>query len=428
MRNKKSHLSKSDAVIILLTLLSFSITFLSSFREYSVYGTGQWADALLYQKDGLDFARGDFFPNNTRHGFMIVGPVMPLIVAFSKIVFGDSVIPVLVFNSILAALGVIILYKLGQKLISRSAGIILALWATLNLNFIRMSAQTGKEPLLIFSLPLLTLVIVRLFQSEKQLFNAIFSALLYSFIIHTDERFIVYGPLIIALIFIQIKRYKWKISLLWLATLLVSMLPWTIRNYNQFDQVVILTPRTTVFTSKLWGEKYAEPHFSSVESKEENFDLYAVASMNRGIDMSSAPKYEGHQLYLMAFYHYWKPTYFATTYIQYGTRALRWSLIHNLVSILFYGLFLPFYFIGGLLSVLERNMKHFVLWLIPLLHSILHTYMIWPLERYRLPFDFLIVLTAIWVVSRILLNMRNQRLAVRSLICDNNHEGANDNQ
>ena len=106
-------------------------------------------------------------------------------------------------------------------------------------------------------------------------------------------------------------------------------------------------------------------------------------------------EYTKHEARIRAFINFWQPTYFYPTFIQYGFRFQHWSLKHNLISILFYGIFLPFYFIGFILLFKQKRFLLLLIATIPLIHSLIHAYMIWPLERYRSPVTFIIVMIGI---------------------------------
>ncbi|MDD4402474.1 MAG: glycosyltransferase family 39 protein [Desulfitobacteriaceae bacterium] len=373
----------------------------TTYVEYANNGTEGWSDAKLYLATGMAFSEGDFFPpDGTRTPYMIIGPGIPLIVAASQLVFGDPIWPVLVLNCLVSALLVFVLYKLGEAIMNRNAGMLLAFWSVFNLSLIRTNYQILKEPYLITLVPLVTLLLVYVSKKRNMLMNTVISSILFSVLIHIDERFLVYLPIVVVTIIISKRVSKRAINaLIFIVILLISMIPWTIRNYKQFDELVILTPRTTSFTSKAWGTNWGQNHFEDDSRKESliqhRIQAAEAAAEEARVELREYGKYEK---YLMAFYHYWKPVYLKTNFIQYGFRPVKWSLSHNLSGLLFYGIFLPLYIIGIFVAYIRKHHIMLVLGMIPIFHSLLHTVMIWPLERYRLPMNFLIVLTALWVI------------------------------
>lgn len=404
MKLNESLQRRKRLLLLLLAVLAFTIRAGWAYRDYSANGTRNWADSMLYLRNGESFARGDFYPESSQATpFMIVGPAIPGLVALAKIVTGDPITPVLALNCLYGALLVFVLFALGKRLVSPLAGYILALWGMFNFAFIDLSGQILKEPLIILLLPAITLCLVDMWQQRKAMINLVISSLLFSLLIHADERYVVYGPflLLFFLIFLPKKR-KIRFSVLWLGLLLLTMVPWTVRNYNQFKEIVILTPRTTTFTSRIWGTDIAAMHFASEENIQHSLQNKYQIAEKIGSQYGVQPRRYGEtEKYFKAFVHYWKPTYFGLTFIQYGFRGVRWSLFHNLNSILFYGLWLPFFVNGLILAILRQ--KWIMVWLgsLPVIHSLVHTYMIWPLERYRLPMNFLVSLLALWFMQQL---------------------------
>ena len=190
--------------------------------------------------------------------------------------------------------------------------------------------------------------------------------------------------------------------LAWIAIVLLLMVPWSIRNYKVFDQVVIIAPRTTVFTSKLWGETIMAQNLlneSRAESEARSRAEGARALTEQyGIEPKTRTKREAH---IMAFIHFWQPTYFKPTFIQYGHRPVDLSWRRNTLFILSYGLFLPFYLIGLFFLYRRKLFMALLLASIPIIHSLLHAYMIWPLIRYRMPVEFVVAMVGIWCMVEI---------------------------
>jgi hypothetical protein len=196
--------------------------------------------------------------------------------------------------------------------------------------------------------------------------------------------------------------------MIWACLVILFLIPWGIRNYKVYNQVVILSPRTTAFTSKIWGKDISQMNFQnknrekSISSNERILDYQDGLSIEK--EISSSEK-KGIGLYLKTFINVWKPTYFKTKYVQYSwwpdARPQKWSTKHNLVSITFYGLFLPFYLIGLVLIIIKLDIIRLFLGIIPIIHSLLHTLMITPEERYRYPIVFIIVMIGFWAAMKL---------------------------
>ncbi|MCB5235038.1 MAG: glycosyltransferase family 39 protein [Candidatus Cloacimonetes bacterium] len=400
-------------IVLLICFFIIALTIRIGFthKQYVELGTENWKDAKLYLDTGIAFSEGNFYPPNSEEvPYIVIVPGVPLIVAASKLLFGDPVWPVLMLNCLVSALLVFVLYSLGKELINKTAGLILSFWSVFNFSLIRLNHQILKEPLLCLLVPLITLLLLYIYKNKDPLKNTLLSALSFSVLIHIDERFFVYFPIILLAIVLS-KRVSNRVKYagLWLLILIVSMVPWTIRNYRQFDELVILSPRTTSFTSKLWGTNWGSLHFENEQrresSNESRMEGALEAALEAGVELREYGKFEKHY---MAFYHYWKPVYLKTNFIQYGFRPVKWSLSHNLSGMVFYGLFLPFYLAGFILAFVKKDFLIVFISSIPFLHSLMHTVMVWPLERYRIPMNFYVILVSIWFISEIV-NLKKNR-------------------
>jgi 4-amino-4-deoxy-L-arabinose transferase-like glycosyltransferase len=391
-----------------MVCIGFTLRIAFIHSDYYENGISKWADAKLYWDTGQQFASGNWFPDvyggNSNEGYMIVGPFLPLLIGIMILLFGNNPVPMLIVNAICSTLLIPVLFFLGKKIVNKYAGWCMAMWATLNLSLIRLNSQTRKEPLLVFFMALMILLIVRYYFNRKAVGSLIWSSVVFSLLIHTDERYIVYAPILVMLILagsFQTRKALIHASL-FILFVLASMIPWTVRNYYQFHELVILTPRTSAITSKVWGTNLSYLQFNNKEKRDElNRKRLAMLSDSEIAQKYPPREYGRFEKYYLAFYHYWKPTYFRPTYIQYGFRMVQWSFSHNLSGLVFYGFFLPFYFMGTTLALIKRNHIIAFLAIIPLVHGLLHTLMIWPLERYRIPTNSLIVLVAVWMMHRL---------------------------
>ncbi|MCB5284029.1 MAG: glycosyltransferase family 39 protein [Candidatus Cloacimonetes bacterium] len=397
--------SKRLLTLGLLFVLALVVRVYFTWDEYQAYGTDNWADAANYLKYGKSFASGDFYPSFAGRPYLIVGPVIPLLVALATKLAGDPILPMLLLNCFLSSLLVFVLFSLGRRLVNVATGYFMALWAVFNFGLIRLNFQILKEPLLTLIIPLILLCLLHVHEKKKENLNLISGILLYSLLIHTDERFIAYFPIIlIALVLMGGLPSGLKKAGLALLILMLSMVPWTLRNYKQHDQLVILTPRTTTITSRFWGRDLGKLHFSAENGVKahpgyrRSVQEAQAWAIEEGVEFKEYGKYEK---YWKAFWHYWKPANFRLTFIQYGFRGIKWSLGHNLSSLLFYGIYLPFYLAGCVLAFIRRRWRILLLAGLPLFHSLVHTLMVWPMERYRLPLDFMVALVALWFVKEV---------------------------
>jgi 4-amino-4-deoxy-L-arabinose transferase-like glycosyltransferase len=370
---------------------------------YKTYGTTKWEDDKEYYSMGSQIATGNWAPmlNNEQH--MQVGPLLPLLIALFIKMFGNPNMPLFVYNVLITSLLVPLLYFFGKEIFNRNVGLLLAIWGIFYMDFYKYNPNLLKEPTVFFFLPLTLFLLFRSNRNKKLLIYLIFSAFSFAWLIHADERFFFYFPIFLLVFFLKQPFKITKVirsSVIWITCVILFILPWSIHNYKIFGQVVLISPRTTALTSKVWGNDISGVGFKNKEpSTNYNKELFIYNTEKYYEKFKVIPhEFKGPEIYIRAFLNYWQPTYFKVTFLQHGARLVKWSWLHNTLSIMFYGVFLPFYFIGLVLLALEFNPAGLFLGIIPIIHSLIHTYMIMPLERYRSPCVFIIVMIAFYAI------------------------------
>jgi hypothetical protein len=371
---------------------------------YQMVGTSKWIDDHLYIYYAEKFANEDWELVNAVSDQMIVGPALPMLFAFFILISDVPVFLFFAYNVLVTSFMVIVLYYFGKECMGKKVGWILAIWGVFYVEAFKYLGHILKEPTLFLFLPLTIFLLLKALNKKTPFFYLIGASLSFAWLIHTDERFFVYFPLF-PIFFLFAKPFNIqnvaKSLFVWTTVIILLMLPWSIRNYKAYDQIVILSPRTTAITSKFWGQPIntGAEHFGNqesarllIESRRENAEAF-------GEKFGIIPREYGRmEARLRAFINFWQPTYVKPTYIQYGFRGIKWSFPHNIAGLLFYGIFLPFYFVGFFLLVRRKYWIALTVAAIPILHSLLHAYMVWPLERYRSPITFIIVMIGIWVI------------------------------
>jgi len=404
------------AFLLFLFIIGLLLRSIFVYHDYSMAGTGKWVDDWLYLSLGEEIVSDKWcFIDNI--GNFTVAPGIPFLIALFVILFNDPIIPFFIYNIIITSLMIPVLYRLGKEIYNKKTGWFLAIWGVFYIEAYKYCPHILKETTLFLFVPLTILFIVKSIKSETgRVKNLVFASLSFAWLIHTDERFFVYFPVFI-LFFFLIKPLTVssfiRPALLWIVFVLFLMLPWGIRNYLTFDQVVILSPRTTVITSNLWGSNLTveTSHFTDEGSRQTLIDSRKNNAMQFGNQYNIHPvEYGKSEARWRAFLNFWQPTYFKATFIQYGFRPMKWSLRHNVASLLFYGIFLPFYIIGFFILIRQKNHLALAVITIPFIHSLLHAYMVWPLERYRSPVTFIVVMGGIYIILEVIHTLRDHKL------------------
>jgi len=211
--------------------------------------------------------------------------------------------------------------------------------------------------------------------------------------------------------------------------IIVCMAPWLYRNYIVYNRPVILTVRTTVLTDKFFGKEPLFNYSIRYNSNKDTSSIMAISevsipiyqalldSLKKGEKIESSEERiknlrnlkkafsKGHiphafsplEIRLSNFNSYWRPFNFRGYFSGNGFRYIEpWSLRLNIVSILQYGLLLPFFIIGLVLLFFRRNNNGIFLVSIVFIHSFIHTFIAWGIPRYRYPIDAIIIIVAIW--------------------------------
>jgi hypothetical protein len=407
LMNKAVDLLKNHEKKILLGLVLITLILRLGyvFIVYSHDGTSLWYDDWQYLHYGQQIADGNWNPTQSpAKPFMQVGPGLPMLIALSIVIFADPVWPVILFNVVITSLIVWVLFYLGKLVFDRKVGWLLAAWGVCYDEFYHYNPHLLKEPITLLFFLLTVYFLIKSIKNNGQIRPLILSALSYIWLIHADERYLFYAPVFV-LAFVLIKPFDLKTivsrAALWGMITLVLLIPWTIHNIQIFDQVVLISPRTTAFTAALWGKNIQDMRFGEDASRlsQEKDYLKAVAE---GKPYGLSPRrYGKYEKYARAFINFWQPAYFQPTFIRYGLRLEKWPLSHNVMGLVFYGIFLPFYVFGLFLLIKRKYLTGLFLAGIPIFHSLLHTAMVWPLKRYRAPVVFCVVCVAIWVLMEL---------------------------
>ena len=268
----------------------------------------------------------------------------------------------------------------------------------------KYSAIVLKEATLFLFLPLTLLFLLKSLKEKNRIKHVVFAALSFTWLIHTDERYIMYFPLFI-MVFFFLKPVRMRSVVLsmviWTGSIVLLMLPWTIHNYHKYDQLVVLTARTTTLSSKLWGQDVYDSH----HKRNDPGRSLAIMEAREERRMAFAKKYDLEpRLYgktearLRAFIHLWQPVMIKPQFIANGLRPEKWHMNVNIMNMISYGLFLPFYLIGIFLLWKKKHLLGLLVAMIPLFHNLIHAFLVSPLLRYRLPIYFVVALVGCYTM------------------------------
>lgn len=310
-------------------------------------------------------------------------PGYPLFLGVLSLVFGKTIWPGIIAQALLGGFLALLLYKLGKLLGGWGVGLFSALWIALYVHHIFFSSLLVRDALSCFILTALIFVLAKPFSRMR---NALIAAGLYVFLVHIDPQFILLLPLLMAFVVFLVSRYlvlNLQYLILFVSFAIVLSIPWTARNFYVYDRIVPVS---------IEASRYINPVRTKVPPK--------VQAMLRGsVPALSASRFERMAANSNEF---WRVTRFART-VETDAAArehVPWSLRHNIINIVNYGLLLPF-FVLGIVTVCARKNRAGMLIAATVLYYYSVRLFFGGSEKARLQVEPLIILLAFFALFEI---------------------------
>lgn len=418
-------------ITIFIIALIIRVTF--SVISYKKNVMQNFSDDKGYMENAEQvISQGPLLLNTKAIDEWFVGPGLPYIMAGEMLVFGKNWLVIFLFNSLLGALNVILVFQLAKKITgSYPIAVISSIWCSCYILFIKYVPTAGKEPWMIFLFGI-TVYLILSISEKKNYLRLGFLIFAFSYLIHLDERFFGFYPVIIIFLYYlnSNKKLGLKHSVFFAVSVLVLMVPWLVRNYNVYHKIVVLTPRTEHLTDPIFGYKgnnyimtddqqmrwyISESGLDSIQNhgkvtydSGEIIEQSELDALRKGIRPKRMTAMES---YISNFIILWKPVDFKESFVENGYKFDgKWSWKHNLSSFLTFGLLIPFSIIGFIF--LFRRNKKIALFLLTIIvyYTLLHVFFI-PItvNRYRVPIDVFIVITGACGIYRTYMNIKDKR-------------------
>jgi len=241
--------------------------------------------------------------------------------------------------------------------------------------------------------------------------NLLFFSILYSMLIHTDPRYLFY-LLFFIIVFIAYGSF-WlgvKKYLLFISITIILLIPWSIRNYVTYNDFILITSHTAEYIrcSNL-NKIFKGSDANSLKIVNEDYPTEEERNLvKQGLNLKERSAYEidaiMHDVYptssplksmLFWLVEFWRPIRFTCSYSPYPYALFlgKWSLRHNLASLLCYGVLLPFMILGIFYLIKKDKFMCIFLTFPILIHSLLHS-LAGATYRYRIPVDAFIIIIA----------------------------------
>lgn len=350
----------------------------------------------------------------------LFAPFLPAIMSVKILLLGYNWLPLFLLNAIIGSLLCLVIYKISRFYFNEEISLLAAAWAALYPNYIRYIGTAGNEPWIVLFFALSFLFAIKLIENrEINISNLIALALFVVLLFHTDERYLTYIPLFVLLLLAGQGSFilKLKKIVLFSIFLILLSLPWQIRNNIVYNDFVIVTCRTTSLTKHFINHR-EEVLFYDHTPNRSYLSYSQLDSIQKGLLTSfpnGKPIYPGQieaikegnvpyafntkEKIFSRLYFLWVPFKFHDNYRITGYAFNpAWSLKHNLMTGLSYGLLLPFALLAFVFLIRKKRWKKVYLFgSIIVFHTLIHiTFIPYTRDRYRHPIDFIIIILGIY--------------------------------
>jgi 4-amino-4-deoxy-L-arabinose transferase-like glycosyltransferase len=315
-------------------------------------------------------------------------PGYRMLLAAAFKLFGVSWWTAVILNAVLGAATTLFVYRIGERLLGRRVGLVSALWLGLSVSQMHYASYMMRDVLVTLLLTWLAYTLARPFHRMR---TAVWTAFLCTLLFHIEPVFLILLPLLVVFLAVASTHHRAlsaQYVFLFLAALFVFFIPWTVRNFVVYGDVVPVSLEATRYTgplTRLLSDAPPEPEAASAKS-------VAGAIQRPG--------------FLDNEREFWRVARLADSPGD-PARGLRpepaWSLRHNLINVLNYGVLLPFFLAGLVLAWKIRQRAALVLGSIVISYALLRGF-IWEYGA-RLVVEPLIILIAFYGV-KVLLEMR----------------------
>ncbi|MCI0451188.1 MAG: glycosyltransferase family 39 protein [Candidatus Latescibacteria bacterium] len=317
--------------------------------------------------------------------FSPTAPGYRMLLALAFKLFGVSWWTAVMLNAVLGAITTLFLYRIGERLLGKRVGLIAALWLGLSVNHWYFASLAARDVLVTFLVTWLAYALARPFYRMR---TATWIAFLCALLFHTEPMFLVLLPLLIVFLAVGSTHHRVlsaQYVFLFMAALFVFFLPWTIRNFVVYRDVVpvaLEAQRYTAPVARILRDAPPEP----------------AATTHPEATVIRRPGFFANER------EFWRVARFAASPGD-PARGVRpepaWSLRHNAAGILNYGVLLPFFVAGSIFAVKRRHRAALVLLSTVLGYAVLRGF-IGASDYSRLYVEPLIILVALYGVKELL--------------------------
>lgn len=431
LKNKSLILASLLSLFFVIRVIAVFMTGNFSEKEMMLGDSWGYSEFAVEINQGLNWFYMDTeFPGKHRE------PVYPFFVALIYLIFGiKNYLAVYIIQSALGTWMIWLIYKISDLAFnSRPVSFTALIWSGLYFVFLHYSGQLLRETLIFFEVVLLFWIFLRLSKSGQFPFTGLLSlSLVYTLLIHTDGRYLFFAPFLLIIFICFGGRFLRALRkyMVFGGLVILFTIPWTIRNYFAYGEVIVISEMTLNLTGDQLSTRgehfvfkdidsvYTTPAFDCNENypteeeralvktgfnpnnrSEEELDLIRR-------DIYPVKSYLGRKLYFIE--SLWSPFDFTFNYKPFPWANFEgpFSMKHNILSIICYGLLLPFYLYGIILMAGRKNRSWIILLLPVALQFVLHV-LTFGIERYRHPVDAFIIIAGTFGLCNFISVLKNR--------------------
>lgn len=406
-------------LIWILFVVSLVIRLTFAIASYYSAGTSNFDDDWVYDNIAREMLKQGIWLLDIS-GFdwrdVAIGPVFPLIIFICYKFFGINYMIPMIANAIASASLTVIIYYTARLVFDKKIAFASAMWSLFYVYYIRWVPSLLKENWVQLFFALSILLLFQSIVQKHYLRYLILLSLVYTLLIHTDERYLMFAPVMFLGVFLLDRYYRGSLSFIpglrksFIFTLLVCLfsLPWFIRNYLVYHKPVLLTQRTAFVTDKIFGypstynySQEIEVSDATVDSVVKGYEIYdrtVEKELKRIMKYGIYPRrFSFIERVISSFKEFWIAFRIRPSFTIEGFRAQEpWSLKHNLSVMLTYGMLLPFMLAGFFLGLKKKNRLLWFLLILICFQTFIHLFIVLSNYRYRTPIDFIVIIVAFY--------------------------------
>jgi 4-amino-4-deoxy-L-arabinose transferase-like glycosyltransferase len=249
---------------------------------------------------------------------------------------------VIIAQAIFGGVTAYALFRMGEGHLRRGAGVLSAIWLSIYINHVHFTSVMVRDVTVTMLVVTVCYLLVRY---TPRMRGAVWTALAYAVLVHFDPQYLLFLPVLTAYYLFFATRHKLlnvQQTFLFLGAVLVLLTPVTIRNYRLYGEPIPVALEATQFL---------QPVTSVFGGDDEPAGSGDAAASGPGLWHNSR--------------EFWRVVRIGETTEKAPGGATKvippWSLRHNVISLVTYGLLIPFFLWGVWVSFKERHRTGMVL-------------------------------------------------------------------